>query len=104
MRMLLNVIFPNDEFNEAVRDGTAGEKLRQIIAEANPEAVYFFEEEGNRSVMLVVEVENSWEIPGLAEPWFLIFNAKAKFRIAMTPEDLARAGLDELGGKWGQIG
>jgi hypothetical protein len=31
----------------------------------------------------------------------LTFNADTKFRIAMTPDDLARAGLDELGGKWG---
>ena len=101
MRMLLQVYFPNDEFNEAVRDGTAGEKLQRIISEANPEAVYFIEDDGNRSVILVVEVENSWDIPGFAEPWYLNFNARTKFRIAMTPDDLALAGLDELGGRWG---
>jgi hypothetical protein len=101
MRMLLQVIFPNEEFNEAVRDGTAGGKLQKIISEANPTAVYFVEDEGKRSVFLVLEVENSWEIPGLAEPWYLTFNAEARFRIAMTPDDLALAGLDELGGRWG---
>jgi hypothetical protein len=101
MRMMLNVSLPNDEFNQAVRDGSAGEKLQRIISEAKPEAVYFIEDSGTRSVVLVVDVEHSWEIPGLAEPWFLIFNATTRFRIAMTPDDLALAGLDELGGKWG---
>ena len=52
-------------------------------------------------VLLVVNVQDSWEIPGLAEPWYLTFNARTTFRIAMTPDDLALAGLEELGGKWG---
>jgi len=99
--MMLQVCFPNEEFNEAVRDGTAGDKLQRIISDANPEAVYFVEDEGRRSVMLVVEVEESCEIPAFAEPWYLVFNAQTKFRIAMTPDDLARAGFNELGGKWG---
>jgi len=101
MRMLQQVYFPNKEFNDAVRDGTVGEKLNRIFSEANPEAVYFVEQEGCRSVVLVVQVENSWEIPSLAEPWFLIFNARTEFRIAMTPDDLSLAGLDELAGRWG---
>ena len=39
-------------------------------------------------------------IPALAEPWFLIFQADVKFQIAMTPDDLMKADLDELGKKW----
>jgi len=34
-------------------------------------------------------------------PFFLNFNADCEFRIAMSPEDLGKAGLDELGKKWG---
>ena len=101
MRMLLQVIFPNAEFNAAVRDGTAGKKLQKILTDADPEAVYFSEQRGKRSALLVLDVENPADIPALAEPWYLTFNAKTKFRIAMSPDDLARAGLDELGGRWG---
>jgi hypothetical protein len=36
----------------------------------------------------------------LAEPWFLTFNAQVEFRVAMTPEDLARSNLEALGKKW----
>jgi hypothetical protein len=36
----------------------------------------------------------------LAEPWFLGFRADVRLGVAMTPEDLKKAGLDDLGKKW----
>ena len=35
------------------------------------------------------------------EPFFLTFSASVKFHVVMGPGDLAQAGLDELGEKWG---
>ena len=40
------------------------------------------------------------KVPAFAEPWFLTFNADVQFRVVMTPEDLKKAGLDEIGKKW----
>ena len=40
------------------------------------------------------------KLPTFAEPWSLTFNADVEFHVAMTPEDLARAGLDALGKQW----
>ena len=68
---------------------------------AKPEAVYFTEQDGHRSALLIVNVENPSQVPALAEPWFLHFSADVQFRIVMTPEDLKRANLAELGKKWG---
>lgn len=101
MRMLLNVALPHEPFNTAVRKGTAGQALAKILEASKPEAVYFTEQDGHRGATLVVNVDNPSQIPALAEPWFLQFNADCKFRIVMSPEDLQRAGLDELGKKWG---
>jgi hypothetical protein len=101
MRMLLDLVFPHEPFNAAVRKGTVGPTLNKILEALKPEAVYFTEQDGHRGAVLVVNLENPSQIPALAEPWFLHFQADCKFRIAMTPEDLKRAGLDELGKKWG---
>jgi hypothetical protein len=101
MRMLLNVTFPHKEFNAAVKDGTVGAKILRILEAANPEIVYFTEQEGQRGAILIVNLDDPAQIPALAEPWFLAFNADVQFRVAMTPQDLQRAGLAELGKKWG---
>jgi len=50
--------------------------------------------------LLVVDLPDASKIPALAEPWFLTFQADVEFRVAMTLEDLKKAGLDELGKKW----
>jgi hypothetical protein len=100
MRMLLQVNFPHQPFNAAVKDGTAAKKMNRILDDAKPEAVYFTEIDGQRCALLVVNVEDASKIPTYAEPWFLTFGADIKFRPVMTPDDLARAGLDALGKKW----
>jgi hypothetical protein len=101
MRMLLSVVFPHEPFNSAVRKGTAGQTISKILEAAKPEAVYFTEQEGHRGAFLIVNVESPSQVPAFAEPWFLHFNADCKFRIVMTPDDLQKAGLAELGKKWG---
>ena len=101
MRILMDVRCPIEPFNTLVRKGTAGEVIGRILAEIKPEAAYFTEHDGRRGAVLVVNLDSASQIPALAEPWFLNFNAECEFRIAMTPEDLQRAGLTELGKKWG---
>jgi len=100
MRILLNVRIPHEQFNAAAKDGSVGAKLNRILEATKPEAVYFTEQNGQRGAVLVVDLPNASGIPALAEPWFLTFQADVEFRIAMTPDDLMKAGLDELGKKW----
>jgi hypothetical protein len=100
MRMILNVSIPHDTFNAAVKDGTAGKKLQSILADLKPEAAYFTEHGGKRGATLIVNLNDASQVPAFAEPWFLLFNADCEFRVAMTPEDLAKAGLDGLAKKW----
>ena len=100
MRMLMHVNIPVEPFNTLVKNGTAGEKIQQAMEDTKPEAAYFSEENGERVGVLVVNVSKASEIPTLAEPWFLNFNARVRLRICMTPEDLGNAGLDEIGKKY----
>ena len=101
MRMLMHIQFPLEPFNSAVRDGTAGQKIQRILEAIKPEAAYFSEHNGHRGGTLVVQVGEPSDIPRLAEPFFLTFNAEVEFRIAMTPDDLAGADLESLGRTWG---
>ncbi len=101
MRMMMQVEMPLEPFNTAVRNGTAGPKMKKILDAAKPEAAYFGERDGKRGGILIVDVATPSDVPRLAEPWFLNFNAEVRFRVAMTPEDLAKSDLVALGKKWG---
>jgi hypothetical protein len=100
MRMLMNVKIPHQPFNAAVRDGTVGAKLNRVLEAIQPEAVYFTEQAGQRGAVLIVDLPDATKIPALAEPWFLTFQADVEFRIAMTPDDLKRSGIDGMGKQW----
>jgi hypothetical protein len=100
MRMLLHVKLPHKEFNSHVIDGSVGRKIKRILDEIKPEAVYFTEYCGHRGAIMIIDVAGPSDVPRIAEPWFLIFNADVEFRIIMSSEDLEKAGLDKLGKKW----
>lgn len=101
MKMLLTVEMPHEPFNSLVRSGEIGEVMGRIMKSVKPEMAYFTEHDGKRGGIFLVNVKNPSDVPGIAEPFFLVFNADCKFRIAMSPEDLQKAGLDKLGKKWG---
>jgi hypothetical protein len=93
MRMLMRVSIPVEAGNAAAKAGTLGSTVERILAEVKPEAAYFYaDDNGNRCGSLVFDMKDSSEIPALAEPWFLAFNAKISFRPVMNPADLAKGG------------
>ena len=91
MRMLLRVSIPVETGNAAAKAGTLASTVERILADLKPEAAYFFaDDHGNRSGSIVFDMTDSSQIPALAEPWFLAFNAKVSFRPVMSPQDLAK--------------
>jgi hypothetical protein len=54
----------------------------------------------DRRAIVVYEVKDGSQLPALGEPWFLTFNAQIEYDLAITPEELGKAGLDELIKKW----
>ena len=99
MQMLMEVELPNEPFNTLLKKGTVGQTLQGVLDEIKPVAAYFSEQEGQRGAFLVVDVPDAAHVPGLAEPFFVRFDATVKLRICMTPEDLAKSGLEEIGRK-----
>jgi hypothetical protein len=93
MRMLLRVSMPVEAGNAAAKAGTLGPTIERILADLKPEAAYFFaDDEGRRCGAIVFDMKDASEIPAIAEPWFLAFNAKVSLRPVMNPQDLAKGG------------
>ena len=105
MRMLLRVSIPVETGNAAVKAGTLSSTIERILADLKPEAAYFFaDDNGNRSGSVVFDMKETSQIPAIAEPWFLAFNAKVSLRPVMNPQDLAAAGpsITKTGKQYGK--
>jgi hypothetical protein len=100
MRMLVDFSLPLEPFNTLVKNGTAGAAIEKALRDIKPEVVYFSNRDGERGGTMIVEVADASRVPSIAEPLFLSFNSKVTFRIVMSPEDLAKGGLEELGKKY----
>jgi len=100
MRMLMQVKFPLEPFNTAVRNGEAAAIMKRILDDLKPEAAYFMAQNGHRGGVLIVNLDSASDIPRIAEPWFLLLNAEVQIHPVMTPADLAAADLGALGKKW----
>ena len=100
MRMMVDFDLPLEPFNTLVKNGTAGQVIEKVMGDIKPEAVYFSERDGRRGGIMIVEVSDPSRVPSIAEPLFLSFNAAVKFHIVMGPEELAKAGLEELGKRY----
>ncbi|MCB2191934.1 MAG: panthothenate synthetase [Deltaproteobacteria bacterium] len=100
MKMLLTAEFPPEPFNSLVRNGKVGQIIGSILETLKPETAYFTEQNGTRGGFFIVDLNSPSDVPFYAEPFFLNFQATCKFRVLMSPEDLQKAGLEELGKKW----
>ena len=93
MRMLLTVTLPNETANARVKNGTLESTIKKILADLKPEAAYFIASaSGERCGLIVFDMKDSSELPKIAEPWFLAFNARVSVQPTMNPQDLAAAG------------
>jgi hypothetical protein len=92
MRMMMRVRLPVEMGNRAVKANKLGPTIQAILAEQKPEAVYFGTDCGQRTAFIFLNLKENADVPKLAEPWFLAFNATVDLQPVMVPEDLAKAG------------
>lgn len=100
MRVLMTAKFPNEPFNSIIREGRVEEIMNEIMGTQKPEIAYFTEMDGKRGCVCLFNMNDQSQLPSLAEPYFLNFNAECHFGIAMTAEDLKNANLTEIARRW----
>ena len=94
MKFIVEVSFPSEPFNSYVRDGSAGEKIGEILGSIKPEVAYFTDTGVGRGMILIVDLPDMTHVPHITEPLMLAFDASVHYSIAMAPEELQAAGLE----------
>jgi len=93
MRVFVKATMPVESGNAVIRRGTLAATIEAILNELKPEAVFFYADaQGRRTANLLLDLKDASQIPAVAEPFFLAFNASVEIYPVMLPEDLMKAG------------
>ena len=90
MRVMLKVNMPVEEGDKLAKAGKLEETIMGILAEQKPEAVYFVANNGMRTAILFIIINDSSEITKYCEPWFLATNVFIEMTPVMPPDDLEK--------------
>jgi hypothetical protein len=95
MRVLLKAELDTEKANDVIRSGKMPELMKEALDQIKPEAAYFTVADGARTAFLVIDMEDSSQMPVIGESFFLQFGAKLDFTPVMNAEDL-QTGLSHL--------
>ncbi|MFI6449490.1 hypothetical protein [Kitasatospora sp. NPDC050543] len=90
MRVMLRAHLDTQVSNEAIKDGTLPKIMESMIERLKPEAAYFGPSEGGRSCTFVFDLQDSSQLPTIAEPLFQELGAKIEIQPVMNPADLQK--------------
>jgi len=96
--MMLRWTVPVEKGNETIRDGSLAATLQSLLEELEPEAAYFWPENGERAGMMVFDMADTTQIPQIAEPLFMNLDAAVEFLPVMNADDLKTA-LEKVAAK-----
>ena len=100
MRMLLKAQMDTPRVNQANREGTIQQTLQQVLDELQPEAAYFYPEDGRQTALIVFDMQDPSQIPPTVELFFQAGEASVYLTPVMNSEDLMSA----LQGAQGALG
>src|SRR3984893_11441347 len=87
----MNVAIPVETGNAAISDGSLPKTIESILADLKPEAAYLAGDNGKRTGFIFFDLKDASQIPAVAEPWFLAFDAHVELHPAVNLEDLKKA-------------
>ncbi|MGW0545900.1 DUF3303 family protein [Streptomyces altiplanensis] len=89
MRVMLRAVMDTKMSTEALKNGTLPQLLEATMDRLKPEAAYFTGTEGKRSCVMVFDMQDSSQLPSVAEPFFEL-GAEVTVQPAMNREDLQK--------------
>ncbi|TWF86230.1 hypothetical protein FHX78_113194 [Streptomyces capillispiralis] len=95
MRVLLRATLDTAKANELIREGRMPEVVKGVLDRLQPEAAYFGPVGGQRTILLVFDMQDSSQLPPTGEPFFTEMNARLEVTPIMNAEDLQK-GLAQL--------
>ncbi len=98
MRMMVRWTVPVERGNETIKDGSLAKTIEEMVDKLQPEAAYFWPEQGERGGMMVFDMADSSQIPIVAEPLFMNIDAAVEFLPVMNADDL-RTALEKVAAK-----
>ena len=90
MRLMLRFSIPVEKGNEAAKDGSLGRAIEALVEQVQPEAAYFFLDQGERAGLVVFEAADASELPKINEPFFAALDAEIEIHPALTLDDLKK--------------
>ncbi len=91
MRMMMRWTVPVERGNETIKDGSLAKTIEEMMEKLQPEAAYFWPEQGERGGMLVFDMADPRQIPIIAEPLFVNLDAAVEFLPVMNADVLRKA-------------
>jgi hypothetical protein len=90
MRTLLKVTIDVVSGNKAIRDGSLQKIVQSTSERLKPETSFFYPDNGKRTCIMVFDMKDSFEIPGIVEPFFMGLNAEVELYPVMNAADLQK--------------
>ena len=94
MRFMVKATIPVEAGNDLVHDPNLGKRMGDILDDLKPEAAYFGAADGQRTMFLIVNMDDSSQIPAVAEPLWLSLKCHVEFIPVMNQEDFGKAVQD----------
>lgn len=90
MRVMLRAYMDTQISNEAVKNGSLQKIMQSMAEQLKPEAAYFGPGEGGRCCTFVFDMQDSSQLPSIAEPLLDGLGARIEIQPVMNSEDLQK--------------
>ena len=95
IRMMLKVQISPATGNQAIKAGDQGKIFEAMMEKIKPEAVYFTQEDGPRTVYYVYTIHDTADFAAIHEPFIQGFGARVYDMPALTWDEL-KAGFEAI--------